>query len=108
MCCAYVQDEPFHVRQTQRYCSGNYRSWDPKITTFPGLYIFGTAQAQVTQAILGALGLPGAQVGWVKQMCFDEEASVAHKLRACACAAHRLTVCGHCRTSPAAQRSCAP
>ncbi|KIK70426.1 glycosyltransferase family 59 protein [Collybiopsis luxurians FD-317 M1] len=32
-------DEPFHVPQAQAYCNGDYASWDPKITTPPGLYI---------------------------------------------------------------------
>ncbi|KAF1839184.1 hypothetical protein BDW02DRAFT_230405 [Decorospora gaudefroyi] len=31
-------DEFFHVPQAQRYCIGDY-SWDPKITTPPGLYL---------------------------------------------------------------------
>jgi alpha-1,2-glucosyltransferase len=30
------QDEFFHVPQAQRYCRGDY-TWDPKITTPPGL-----------------------------------------------------------------------
>ncbi|KAF2117607.1 alpha-2-glucosyltransferase Alg10 [Lophiotrema nucula] len=30
-------DEVFHVPQAQRYCNGDY-TWDPKITTPPGLY----------------------------------------------------------------------
>jgi hypothetical protein len=30
------QDEFFHVPQAQRYCNGDY-TWDPKITTPPGL-----------------------------------------------------------------------
>lgn len=34
-------DEIFHIPQTQRYCQGNFKSWDPKITTPPGLYILG-------------------------------------------------------------------
>ncbi|PIL30951.1 hypothetical protein GSI_07120 [Ganoderma sinense ZZ0214-1] len=33
-------DEPFHVPQAQAYCNGDYWSWDPKITTPPGLYVF--------------------------------------------------------------------
>ncbi|RPD58361.1 glucosyltransferase [Lentinus tigrinus ALCF2SS1-6] len=33
-------DEPFHVPQAQAYCKGDYWSWDPKITTPPGLYVF--------------------------------------------------------------------
>ncbi|XP_050381341.1 dol-P-Glc:Glc(2)Man(9)GlcNAc(2)-PP-Dol alpha-1,2-glucosyltransferase [Argentina anserina] len=31
-------DEIFHVPQAQQYCRGNFRSWDPMITTPPGLY----------------------------------------------------------------------
>ena len=34
-----AQDEPFHVVQTQHYCRGRLDVWDPKITTFPGLYL---------------------------------------------------------------------
>ncbi|KAF9458345.1 glucosyltransferase [Collybia nuda] len=32
-------DEPFHVPQAQAYCRGEFATWDPKITTPPGLYI---------------------------------------------------------------------
>ncbi|KAF9452582.1 glycosyltransferase family 59 protein [Macrolepiota fuliginosa MF-IS2] len=32
-------DEPFHIPQVQAYCRGEYSTWDPKITTPPGLYI---------------------------------------------------------------------
>ena len=52
-----MQDEPFHVPQTQRYCSGLFHRWDPKITTFPGLYIIGTAHARTLQ-LLGSVCLP--------------------------------------------------
>ncbi|KAJ4788262.1 hypothetical protein LUZ62_017106 [Rhynchospora pubera] len=31
-------DEIFHIPQAQQYCKGNFRSWDPMITTPPGLY----------------------------------------------------------------------
>lgn len=31
-------DEIFHVPQAQRYCKGDFNSWDPMITTLPGLY----------------------------------------------------------------------
>ncbi|EFI28605.1 DIE2/ALG10 family protein [Coprinopsis cinerea okayama7 len=32
-------DEPFHVPQAQAYCRGEFETWDPKITTPPGLYL---------------------------------------------------------------------
>ncbi|KIJ22240.1 glycosyltransferase family 59 protein [Paxillus involutus ATCC 200175] len=32
-------DEPFHVPQAQAFCRGEWSTWDPKITTPPGLYI---------------------------------------------------------------------
>lgn len=34
-----LQDEPFHVPQAQAYCNGDWTTWDPKITTPPGLYV---------------------------------------------------------------------
>ncbi|GAB0086616.1 Dol-P-Glc:Glc(2)Man(9)GlcNAc(2)-PP-Dol alpha-1,2-glucosyltransferase [Sergentomyia squamirostris] len=37
-----VVDEEFHLRQGLHYCDGNFTVWDPKITTFPGLYIVST------------------------------------------------------------------
>ncbi|ORX88362.1 hypothetical protein K493DRAFT_236820 [Basidiobolus meristosporus CBS 931.73] len=36
-------DEIFHVPQAQVYCSGDYQTWDPKITTPPGLYLVSNA-----------------------------------------------------------------
>ncbi|KAL1932843.1 hypothetical protein VTP01DRAFT_8521 [Rhizomucor pusillus] len=32
-------DEIFHIPQAQRYCAGDYFTWDPKLTTPPGLYV---------------------------------------------------------------------
>ncbi|KAG8981857.1 glucosyltransferase [Tulasnella sp. JGI-2019a] len=37
-------DEPFHITQAQAYCRGEWSTWDPKITTPPGLYILSVAQ----------------------------------------------------------------
>ena len=34
-----LQDEIFHIPQAQQYCKGNFGSWDPMITTPPGLYV---------------------------------------------------------------------
>lgn len=36
-------DEIFHVPQAQQYCNGNFMSWDPMITTPPGLYYLSLA-----------------------------------------------------------------
>ncbi|GLT89584.1 hypothetical protein SLE2022_075620 [Rubroshorea leprosula] len=36
-------DEIFHIPQAQQYCNGNFRSWDPMITTPPGLYYLSLA-----------------------------------------------------------------
>ncbi|CAI9264810.1 unnamed protein product [Lactuca saligna] len=36
-------DEIFHVPQVQQYCVGNFKSWDPMITTPPGLYFISLA-----------------------------------------------------------------
>lgn len=38
-------DEIFHVPQAQHYCNGNFRSWDPMITTPPGLYYLSLVHA---------------------------------------------------------------
>ena len=35
-------DEIFHVRQAQAYCRGEYGVWDPKITTYPGVYLLSS------------------------------------------------------------------
>ncbi|CAK8579678.1 unnamed protein product [Lathyrus sativus] len=36
-------DEVFHIPQAQQYCKGNFGSWDPMITTPPGLYYLSLA-----------------------------------------------------------------
>ncbi|KAJ3574615.1 hypothetical protein NP233_g1656 [Leucocoprinus birnbaumii] len=40
-------DEPFHIPQAQAYCRGEFTTWDPKITTPPGLYIVSLLLKQV-------------------------------------------------------------
>ncbi|CAN6600657.1 dol-P-Glc:Glc(2)Man(9)GlcNAc(2)-PP-Dol alpha-1,2-glucosyltransferase [Trichomonascus vanleenenianus] len=40
-------DEIFHVPQTRQYCAGDWKTWDPKITTPPGLYVLGVAYAKL-------------------------------------------------------------
>jgi alpha-1,2-glucosyltransferase len=40
-------DEVFHIPQAQTYWAGSWHSWDPKITTPPGLYIYSYLFAKV-------------------------------------------------------------
>ena len=62
-----MQDEPFHVSQTQKYCDGRYGEWDPKITTFPGLYILGTLVGKIVSKVTISLGKDDK----VMLSCFD-------------------------------------
>lgn len=50
---AAYMDEIFHIPQTQQFCAGNFSSWDPAITTFPGVYLI----AAVINHPLARLGL---------------------------------------------------
>lgn len=43
-------DEIFHIPQAQRYFLGNFKAWDPKITTPPGLYYVGYIASQAVQS----------------------------------------------------------
>ncbi len=64
---SFLQDEIFHVPQTQRYCAGQWREWDSKITTFPGLYFLGVVFGRAAHAVATVQGLqvPPAAVGMV-------------------------------------------
>eukprot|EP00026_Physarum_polycephalum_P008345 Phypoly_transcript_08427.p1 GENE.Phypoly_transcript_08427~~Phypoly_transcript_08427.p1 ORF type:complete len:445 (+),score=35.78 Phypoly_transcript_08427:160-1494(+) len=44
-------DEIFHIPQTQAYCTGHFKDWNPKITTLPGLYIVATVYGWVIHFI---------------------------------------------------------
>ncbi|ODQ66631.1 hypothetical protein NADFUDRAFT_57500 [Nadsonia fulvescens var. elongata DSM 6958] len=44
-------DEIFHIPQTQRYCDEDYYSWDPKITTPPGLYLLGVLYSKLISSL---------------------------------------------------------
>ena len=57
------QDEPFHVPATQRYCAGDLLTWDPKITTFPGLYALGAAYAWAARVALAWAGTKLVRLG---------------------------------------------
>lgn len=40
-------DEIFHVPQALLICNGDFQTWDPKITTFPGLYYFSCSLSAI-------------------------------------------------------------
>lgn len=46
-------DEVFHARQAQAYCAGKFQTWDPKITTPPGLYLLSYMFLRPTYLIFG-------------------------------------------------------
>lgn len=50
-----TQDEEFHVGQAARYCQGHWDQWDPKITTFPGLYIVAVPWLRILDLTGGGL-----------------------------------------------------
>lgn len=45
--------------QAQRYCRGDFWTWDPKLTTPPGLYLFAAPLGIVWNIIFGSLGSDG-------------------------------------------------
>lgn len=96
-----AQDEPFHVPQTQRYCRGDFATWDTKITTFPGLYVAGTAWAHLLHIGSGAL----SALGLTQQLTLvsDQDASyssfchtfaIPWQRPACCSIAHPRLACG--------------
>ena len=42
-------DEIFHIPQAQKYCRYEYFRWDPKITTYPGLYVISSLMYKLMQ-----------------------------------------------------------
>ena len=46
----------YHVRQTQRFCTGSLQ-YDPMITTFPGVYVVGVIWSQALRLISWAPAL---------------------------------------------------
>ncbi|CAK9439122.1 uncharacterized protein LODBEIA_P33460 [Lodderomyces beijingensis] len=50
-------DEIFHLRQCQAYCSYNFKHWDHKITTPPGLYILGFLYSKTIELATGVAQL---------------------------------------------------
>jgi DIE2/ALG10 family len=46
------------LQQTAKYCQGRFGEWDPKITTFPGLYLVALPYVQLLLLGSRAIGLP--------------------------------------------------
>jgi alpha-1,2-glucosyltransferase len=47
----------FHIPQAQRYCASDFYTWDPKLTTPPGLYAFSLLLRSLTRGGCEALDL---------------------------------------------------
>ncbi|KAF5356234.1 hypothetical protein D9756_004172 [Leucocoprinus leucothites] len=73
-------DEPFHIPQVQAYCRGEFSTWDPKITTPPGLYIMSLLLKRVflfkcnipmlrLTALLSLLALP---IALTRLVCYHK------------------------------------
>jgi alpha-1,2-glucosyltransferase len=102
---------PVHHMQTQRYCAGDFLSWDAKITTLPGLYYVSLALLPALSALdccFGALlrwlslaptplsAAPGAIVyggGWVG--CSARELRLLNSVLAVATAGVLLRILVH-------------
>ena len=57
----WVQDEIFHVPQAQKYCQGDWVSWDEKITTFPGVYIVSAILFRIYSVVISPENLNSLQ-----------------------------------------------
>ena len=58
-------DEPFHIPQAKRYCEWEF-SWDPKITTPPGLYYLSLALSPLQGCSILSLRLTNVILGGFK------------------------------------------
>ncbi|KFY62572.1 hypothetical protein V496_04512 [Pseudogymnoascus sp. VKM F-4515 (FW-2607)] len=56
-------DEIFHIPQAQQYCASDFHTWDPKLTTPPGLYAFSLLLKAATRA--GCTGADLRSIGSV-------------------------------------------
>ncbi|KAI8847729.1 alpha-2-glucosyltransferase Alg10, partial [Chytridium lagenaria] len=46
-------DEVFHIPQAQRYCNGDFVTYDPKLTTPPGLYVVSYGVRKIISLVSG-------------------------------------------------------
>ncbi|KAH9836500.1 glucosyltransferase [Rhodofomes roseus] len=79
-------DEPFHVPQAQAYCKGDYWTWDPKITTPPGLYVLSLLLKQVFMfkcnlsmlRFTPALSLAALPFALTRLLCYHKRVRLPH------------------------------
>jgi alpha-1,2-glucosyltransferase len=71
---SFYMDEEFHLDQTVHYLQGDYTYWNPKLTTFPGLFIISSWLFFICSAFIGTdafsffrliNSLYGAGFGWL-------------------------------------------
>ncbi|KAK0198488.1 glucosyltransferase [Armillaria mellea] len=73
-------DEPFHIPQAQAYCRGEFITWDPKITTPPGLYVMSLMLKSVFMfkctipmlRLTVALTLLALPLAFTRLLCFHQ------------------------------------
>ena len=57
-------DEIFHIPQAQAYCDGQFQTWDPKITTPPGLHIVSYVVVRIRRLIGSGNACDVADLRW--------------------------------------------
>ncbi|KFY46386.1 hypothetical protein V495_02517 [Pseudogymnoascus sp. VKM F-4514 (FW-929)] len=69
-------DEIFHIPQAQRYCKSDFYTWDPKLTTPPGLYVLSLLLRTVTRE-----GCEGAELRGIGSVALAALLMVCYSLR---------------------------
>ncbi|KFX98721.1 hypothetical protein V490_02152 [Pseudogymnoascus sp. VKM F-3557] len=73
---APYMDEIFHIPQAQRYCKSDFYTWDPKLTTPPGLYVLSLLLRTATRA-----GCEGAELRGIGSVALAALLMVCYSLR---------------------------
>lgn len=61
-------DEVFHVRQAQAYYAGKIQTWDPKITTPPGLYLLSYLYLRTRAIVSNGIGADPPNLRWLNSL----------------------------------------
>lgn len=69
-------DEFYHIPQAQKYLKGNFRHWNPMITTPPGLYVLAFLALSPLKLVIQVSNVHFRLVNWTLSLClpflFDE------------------------------------